>query len=57
MFQHEENEESEDEDNNEDDDDVDEQSRDFYGILVSRILGRLWRKVGRLHKKVENLMI
>ena len=33
------------------------QIRDFYGILVSRILGRLGREVGRLYKTVINLMI
>ena len=33
-----------------------EQSRDFYGILVSKILERLGRKVGRFHKKVEYLL-
>ena len=31
------------------------QSRDFYGILVSRILGKLGIKIGSLHPKVDNL--
>ena len=33
------------------------QIRDFYGILVSRILGRLGREVGRLYKTVVHFMI
>ena len=32
----------------------DNQSQDLYGILVSRILGKLGRKVGRLYKNSKS---